>query len=56
MKRETFLKNICGAGVCSCLGVGMLFNGTIEAKGDGFSDSKDCEWKKNFIQKRFNWL
>jgi hypothetical protein len=34
----------------------MLPNEKLKAQDGGFSKSKDCEWKKNFTQKRFNWL
>ena len=56
MKRKAFLKSVAGCGLCSCLGTGVVLAKANEARDDGFSASKDCEWEKNFTQKRFNWL
>ncbi len=56
MKRETFLKSVVGCGICSCLGTGMVYAEINDTRGDESLESKDCEWKKNFTQKKFNWL
>ncbi|MGD2033449.1 MAG: hypothetical protein PVF73_00215 [Bacteroidales bacterium] len=56
MRRKDFIKKLSGCGICSCAGIPLIFSNEAEDEDKGFSATKDCEWKKNFTQKRFNWL
>ena len=48
MDRKNFLKNACGLGFCSCLGIGLLHSNNSVA-----SNTVQPDWKEHFIKHRF---
>jgi len=52
MDRKDFFKNACGFGICSCIGAGLLSNGSLQAAA---GDEKN-DWKAGFTKYRFEKL
>jgi predicted hydrocarbon binding protein len=48
MDRKSFMKNVCGLGICSCVGSGLLSISKASASENDYTD-----WKENFIKYRF---
>ena len=48
MDRKDFFKNACGLGVCSCVGIGLLSNGSLQA-----ATGQETDWKEQFIKNRY---
>jgi predicted hydrocarbon binding protein len=48
MDRKNFLKNACGLGICSCIGVGLLSGSNLQA-----AEKQETDWKDRFIKYRF---
>ncbi len=56
MKRKDFFNNLCSYGICSCTGMTLISIREAKAQDNGSSTDTDCERKKNFTNRRFNWL
>lgn len=48
MERKDFFKKACGFGICSCVGIGLLSNGNVNA-----AQNQVPEWEERFIKHRF---
>ena len=48
MDRKNFFKSVCGLGICSCIGAGILSNGNLQA-----AETQDSDWKEQFVKLRF---
>jgi len=48
MDRKIFFKHVCGLGICSCVGAGLLSSSKAFA-----SENNETDWKEKFIKLRF---